>query len=297
MKVETAHMESSEDDMAQRKLIAEKDQWLDLRVFCMRLSSCPLENAPQFLTLRHIPTDFTAGLEVNGESIAASETASSFLRRDRVDKQSAEVIYVSTDSVRIGGSVIFEAYDKDVLLVSGKLQRLDNTLEWKMDCSAGLVGSLFLGGGKTERRSWGVPGPAMEVCVAGCCSGSPMFWTKKLQPVCGRKSLSGLCLDNIREDEKTMKLWKNREQSDRLFQLSNGSYTEEEDEMGGPGFNRFYPESGYIEEEDGELSWFNAGVGVGVGIGLGMFVGIGVGVGLLVNTYQLASKVFRRKWL
>ena len=46
--------------------------------------------------------------------------------------------------------------------------------------SAGLVGSLFLGGGKAEQRSWSVAGPAMELCVVGCCSGSPMFIT--LQP-------------------------------------------------------------------------------------------------------------------
>ena len=70
----------------------------------------------------------------------------------------------------------------------------------------GLVGSLFLGGGKAERRSWSVAGPAMELCVAGCCFGSPMFWTKNLQLVCDRKSMSGLCFDNIQEDEKPMNL-------------------------------------------------------------------------------------------
>lgn len=292
MKVETPYMESSEEDMAQRKLSAEKDQWLDLRVFYMRLSSCPIENTPPFLTLSHIPRDFTVGLEVNGERIAPSETASSLLRRDRVDKQSAEVTYVSTDSVRITGTVTFEVYDKDVLLVRGKLERLDNTFEWRMDCCAGLVGSLFLGEEKTDRRSWSDSAPAMEVYVAGCCSRVPVIWTKKLQLFCGRKSVNGLSIDDIPEDEKTMKLWKNREQSDRLFQISDGSYTKDQDEVGRPG----YPENGYIEE-DGEQSWFNAGVEVGVGIGLGMFVGIGVGVGLLVSTYQLATKVFRRKWL
>ena len=109
------------------------DQWLDLRVFCMWLSSFPLETSLQFLTLHNIPIDFTTRLEVNGEHIAPSETASSFLHREKVYKKSTEVTYVSTDSVRIGGSVIFEAYDKDVLLVSGKMQRLNDTFEWRMD--------------------------------------------------------------------------------------------------------------------------------------------------------------------
>ena len=85
--------------------------------------------------------------------------------------------------------------------------------------SMGLVGSLFLRGGKAERRSWSVVGPAMELCVTGCCSRSRMFWTKKLHLFCSRKSVSGLCFDNIWEDEKPMKLWKKREQSDRLFQV------------------------------------------------------------------------------
>ena len=111
----------------------------------MRLSSFPLETSLQFLTLCHIPTDFTAKLEVNGERIAPSETTSSFLRRDKVYKKSTEVTYVSTDSVRIGGSVIFEAYDKDVLLVSGKLQRLNDTFEWRMDFLCGIGGISVLG--------------------------------------------------------------------------------------------------------------------------------------------------------
>ncbi|PWA34891.1 erythronate-4-phosphate dehydrogenase family protein [Artemisia annua] len=36
-------------------------------------------------------------------------------------------------------------------------------------------------------------------------------------------------------------------------------------------------------DEDGQLTWFNAGVRVGVGIGLGMCLGIGIGVGLLMR--------------
>ncbi|CAA2987830.1 C-terminal binding AN-like [Olea europaea subsp. europaea] len=36
--------------------------------------------------------------------------------------------------------------------------------------------------------------------------------------------------------------------------------------------------------EDGQLTWFNAGVRVGVGIGLGMCLGGGIGVGLLMHS-------------
>lgn len=48
--------------------------------------------------------------------------------------------------------------------------------------------------------------------------------------------------------------------------------------------------------EDGQLSWFNAGVRVGVGIGLGMCLGVGIGVGLLMRSYQATTRSFRRRF-
>lgn len=62
-------------------------------------------------------------------------------------------------------------------------------------------------------------------------------------------------------------------------------------------YNRYYSRTAYQEEgEDGELSWFNAGVRVGVGIGLSVCLGIGIGVGLLVKTYQGTTRQFRRRF-
>jgi hypothetical protein len=57
----------------------------------------------------------------------------------------------------------------------------------------------------------------------------------------------------------------------------------------------FYPEDMY-SGEDGQLSWFNAGVRVGVGIGLGMCLGVGIGVGLLMRSYQATTRNFRRRF-
>lgn len=48
--------------------------------------------------------------------------------------------------------------------------------------------------------------------------------------------------------------------------------------------------------EDGQLTWFNAGVRVGVGIGLGMCVGVGIGVGLLMRSYQATTRNLRRRF-
>lgn len=55
--------------------------------------------------------------------------------------------------------------------------------------------------------------------------------------------------------------------------------------------HNFYTEDMY-SGDDGQLSWFNAGVRVGVGIGLGMCLG----VGLLMRSYQAATWSFRRRF-
>lgn len=57
----------------------------------------------------------------------------------------------------------------------------------------------------------------------------------------------------------------------------------------------FYSENMYLGE-DGQLSWFNAGVRVGVGIGLGMCVGVGLGVGLLMRSYQTITRNLQRRF-
>ena len=52
-----------------------------------------------------------------------------------------------------------------------------------------------------------------------------------------------------------------------------------------------------MDGEDGELSWFSAGVRVGVGIGLGVCLGVGIGVDLLVRTYQATTRNFRGRFI
>lgn len=66
-------------------------------------------------------------------------------------------------------------------------------------------------------------------------------------------------------------------------------------EMYGKMEHDFYAQDMY-PGEDGQLSWFNAGVRVGVGIGLGMCLGVGIGVGLLMRSYQTTTRNFRRRF-
>lgn len=76
-----------------------------------------------------------------------------------------------------------------------------------------------------------------------------------------------------------------------MLQAPDYLYNKHEDED----YNTLYSRTAYAEGEDGELSWFNAGVRVGVGIGLSVCLGIGIGVGVLVKTYQGTTRQFRRR--
>ncbi|KAH9311158.1 hypothetical protein KI387_026193 [Taxus chinensis] len=295
---------SSDIDL-QRNCMDKK--WLNLKVLYVRMSSCPLKKSPKYLSMHLIPKDFSVGLEVNGEHIAPSEIGSSVLQRDRIDEKCEEVTYVSTDSVKTTGPLRFKVYHKDVLLVCGKLERLDSGVEdfvkdkelgWRMDCYAefGLVDWVLLRR-NIELRPWNHLAPVMEVYFAGCSLERPVIFTKRLQLVCMRNGAGRPCLDVIPEDEEIAKHSKSRAKSDPSFQITDCIDSEDLDENVRPTFSEFDPGSEYIEEEDGELSWFNAGVSVGVGIGLGMCLAVGVGVGLLVRTYQTATKTARRRWL
>ncbi|KAF7840944.1 erythronate-4-phosphate dehydrogenase family protein [Senna tora] len=129
--------------------------WLDIRVFYVRVCKCELDDStPEVLTLNHIPLDPDTLLEFNGVRTSIySDGVSTLLKRDRVDRKSEEVTFVSTDSIRTSGSVKYEVFDKDVLLLSGVLELCydssnghvressghNNGQRWIMNCESDLV--------------------------------------------------------------------------------------------------------------------------------------------------------------
>lgn len=80
----------------------------------------------------------------------------------------------------------------------------------------------------------------------------------------------------------------------RVFWQITDSELDDYESEGKAGYG-FYSEDMY-HGEDGQLSWFNAGVRVGVGIGLGMCVGVVIGVGLLMRSYQTTTRNLRRRF-
>lgn len=268
--------------------------WLDLKVFYVRITKCEIDaSTPEYLTLNHIPLDRDTLLEVNGARTSMySDGVSSLLRRDRLDKKFEEVTFVSTESIRVSGSVKFEVFDKDVLLLSGVLELCTSNgcvgevethgQKWRVNCESDMVPGMGFLKGK----------PRIEVFVAGSfAGGSPIILTKTVQLSLRKKQMRN-SLDSIPEYEAA------ESQKDVPAELLNlqpsdcPNYKPENAD-----YKYLYTGAEYLEGEDGELSWFNAGVRVGVGIGLGVCVGIGIGVGLLVRTYQGTTRNFRRRLL
>ncbi|XP_030948530.1 uncharacterized protein At1g01500-like isoform X2 [Quercus lobata] len=259
--------------------------WLDLRVFYVRFSKCKIgDSSPEYLTLNHIPLDHDTLLEVNGVRTSIySDGVSTLLRRDRLDKKSEEATFVSTDSIRMTGSVKFEVFDKDVLVLSGVLElcnhngfvgESDNQGQgWSIDCASDTTVET---GFFKEKLMLGpdLASPTIEVYIAGSFLSTPIILTKTLQLSHRRRHTRKGMLDLIPE-----------------YEMSKFLKHKPENEY----YNNPYFGSTYFEGEDGEITWFNAGVRVGVGIGLSVCLGIGIGVGLLVRTYQGTTRNFRRR--
>lgn len=270
--------------------------WLDLRVFYVRISNFTVDDStPEVLTINHIPLDPDTLLEINGVRMSMySEGCSSQLRRDRVDKKSEEATYVSTDNIRLTGSIKFEVYDRNELVLSGTLEMSDSkgftgesNNRWNMDCEAvNTAGSGFFKEKSINGQELSSPLPTIEVYVTGCFSGTPIILTKTLQLGLRKKHGRRMALDSIPEYETAEPRKNNPSELD--FQAEEYANYKEE-----------YEGDMYWRSEciDGEMSWFNAGVRVGVGIGLGVCVGLGIGVGLLVRTYQSTTRNFRRRLL
>ncbi|KAK4258650.1 hypothetical protein QN277_005076 [Acacia crassicarpa] len=281
--------------------------WLDIRVFYVRVCKCELDDTtPEVLTLNHIPLNPDTLLEVNGVRTSIySDGVSTLLKRDRVDRRSEEVTFVSTDSIRTSGSVKYEVFDNDVLLLSGVLDlcndnkglERDLSLDgkrWIMNCESDLTpGASFFRG--EQFMSPDSASPTIEVYIAGSFLGTPIILTKTLRLNSQKKVMRKGGLDAIPEHEADEN--QKHVPSSLALQMQGQDYlqqkSEDEDYYSG-----LYTRTGYQEEmEDGELSWFNAGVRVGVGIGLSVCLGIGIGVGLLMKTYQGTTRHLRRRFL
>ncbi|XP_027191727.1 uncharacterized protein At1g01500-like isoform X2 [Cicer arietinum] len=186
--------------------------WLDIRVFYVRVCKCELDNStPEVLTLNHVPLNSDTLLEVNGVRTSIySDGISTILKRDRVDRKSEEVTFVSTDSIRMSGSVKFEVFDKDNLLLFGDLELCNsngfvnessyNGQSWSMNCESNInPGTKFL-----KEKQLLLPDstlPTVEVYIAGSFFGTPIILTKTLHLSSQKRHTRKGALNAIPENE------------------------------------------------------------------------------------------------
>ncbi|XWS32130.1 hypothetical protein CRYUN_Cryun23aG0134700 [Craigia yunnanensis] len=276
-------------------LIDNSSVWLEIRLFYVRITPCVIDSVPDHLTLCHLRHEIGVSLEINGSRVPASDSASLTLRRDRLNRESSEVTYLSTDSVRVMGGFEFEVYEDEKMVLCGSLERMEG--EWSMDCYMAAT-ATEPGNSAFFQPKLGVSAPGIEVYIAGCCAGVPVILTKTILVSPRRKGGSRLTcmLDAIPEDEEIGK--GNNKGANGLTRHRKLQITEaelEDYDSDGKIGHSYYSEDMYAGE-DGQLSWFNAGVRVGVGIGLGMCLGVGIGVGLLMRSYQTTTRNFRRRF-
>ena len=180
-------------------------------MFYVRVCKCELDDStPGSLTLNHVPLNPDTLLEINGVRTSIySDGMSTLLKRDRVDRKSEEVTFVSTDSIRMSGSVKFEVFDKDVLLLSGALELCNtngvvgessyNGQRWSMNCESYIIpGTSFFKGKQLLLPDSSLP--TIEVYIAGSFLSTPIILTKTLQLSQKKHTKKGV-LDAIPEHE------------------------------------------------------------------------------------------------
>jgi hypothetical protein len=209
--------------------------WLDVRVFYVRVSFCSLEEAPDILTIKYDVKDVSSNLEVNGSRVGASEDVALNLRRDRMDAESSEVIYVGTDRLRTTGSLRFEVCHKEESIIKGTMEKSDVWLDgqgldrigtvgapnsmmaskafksgsWVMECRCSISSSrcIFLkrkNDGAGASNSASSSPPLMEVYVTGRYAGSPVILTQTVELVLLRRKLGRWnTLDSIPEVDES----------------------------------------------------------------------------------------------
>ncbi|KAK9050320.1 hypothetical protein SSX86_030711 [Deinandra increscens subsp. villosa] len=279
--------------------------WFDIRVFYVRISNFMVGSyTPEYLTLSHVPLDPDTILEVNNKRCTLDSPGSSCrLKRNRVDKKFEEATFVSTDSIRLSGNVKFEVLDGEDLILSGVLEmskknngfvgksKTSDAERWSMTCESMIGASTRILKGKQIMGCDSMP-PMIEIYVAGSFLGAPIILTKALQINLRKKQTRKGALDPIPEGDMTESR-KDVVSGLDLQEAEYGPYRPENEYDHNNSLQ--WSQNEYMEGEDGELTWFNAGVRVGVGLGLGICLGVGIGVGLLVRTYQSTSRNFRRR--
>ncbi|MQL92622.1 hypothetical protein Taro_025239 [Colocasia esculenta] len=134
----------------------ERKEPLRIRAFYVCLTAAggqKLQTAPESLMLVYLPRINGGALEVNGSRVRPDAPAFVALHRVRSAETSGDLVYGSTDRVRAGEGVRFEAYVGEERAVKGGFRRREGG-GWRMECGCAAEGGA----------AWV---SEAELCVAG----------------------------------------------------------------------------------------------------------------------------------
>uniref|UniRef100_A0A0E0CXH3 Uncharacterized protein n=1 Tax=Oryza meridionalis TaxID=40149 RepID=A0A0E0CXH3_9ORYZ len=277
----------------------EPSSWLSLKVFFLRVSRCEVnESMLDSVTVTHAPLTPDTVLQVSGGSVASNGHMS--LRLDRAGGVGAAVTeggdsctFVSTADVRVSGSARFDVQCGGERLVVGILDTRDAGAGggWVMKCQV----AAQRGSGLVRRGSKEAKPPVVEVYVAGLARGAPVVFTRAMQLRFRRRRHVKSFMEPIPEHGEPAEDAKETLPPKHETEASEYRCYKPEPDAGDADYDGFYMKPAGEEDDDGDFSWFTAGVRVGVGISVGICLGIGIGAGLLARSYHSTSRSLRSR--
>jgi len=246
---------------------AEGHSPFEAQAFFIRTSGAGnMDSWPDVLTVRGVTSNEKACPSSTGVRDTDKTTTPSEIKlHARRDKPCC---YISTDAWSVTDETVLELCDGEDAWVRFSLEPVANgesqaSPSWTLECR------------KQERPEdddiprWDMD---IEISVVGKSGDVPTFLSKTWRAT-RRISSRSSSLETLQEEEVL---------------LSTGGFAERFEET-----YRALGGTGSLNDEPGDLTWFNAGLRIGVGVGLGVCLGAGLGAGILMRSYtKIKSKLY-----
>ena len=187
--------------------------WLDVKVVYARVSAPNIANSTlDCLLFACPPRGIVSELEVNGARIPPSDEAVLALRKDRIDTDSSEATFVSTDKLRLRSSLAFRVVHEGEQLVAGEISCKGKSpcgsdhaktgwCQWVVDCTCTTSSSWsgFMVKSVQDLSDRAIQ-PSVEICIVGRADGAPVMLTETVQLTARRRNHWRGELDAIPEE-------------------------------------------------------------------------------------------------
>jgi len=221
-----------------------------------------MDSWPDVLTVRGVTSDEEACPSSDSSKASPSEIKL-HARRDK------PCCYIATDAWSVTDETVLELCDGEDAWVRFSLQPVasaerEASPSWTLECR-----KQERPEGEEDIPRWDMD---IEISVVGKSGDVPTFLSKTWRATRRISTTRSSSLETLQEEEVL---------------LSPGGFAERFEET-----YRALGGTGSLNDEPGDLTWFNAGLRIGVGVGLGVCLGAGLGAGILMRSYtKIRSKL------